>query len=102
MGSGKRNCKHKRAHPRTPCLLIVDYVTRGSAYRDFIKDISAGGAFIESSRPFPIGPEITLVFSSQVHQKPVRIIGEIAWTGPHGIGVRFNTPGLSILDNLTS
>jgi Tfp pilus assembly protein PilZ len=67
-----------------------------------IKDISAGGAFIEFSRPFPIGQEITLVFSSLGDQKPVRIIGEIAWTGPQGIGVKFKTPGLYRLDNLPS
>ena len=80
--------EERRVHPRIPCLLLVDYATQYCVYRDFIKNVSVGGAFIESSR-LPIGPEITLTFSLFDAVKPLKITGQVVRLGPEGIGVRF-------------
>jgi len=85
------NMEEKRVHPRIPCLLLLDYATHDCVYRDFMKDISVGGAFIES-RKLPTGPEITLVFSFFEDDNPFKIRGEVAWISEGGIGVKFK-PG---------
>lgn len=83
--------EERRVNPRIPCFLLVDYATQGRAYRDFVKNISIGGAFIESLK-LPTGPEITLVLSCFEGQKPLKIAGQVAWVAPEGIGVKFK-PG---------
>ena len=82
--------KEKRLYRRVPCFLLVDYATQGSAYRAFVRDISADGAFIEANMPVPPGPEICLVISQPEDKNPVKITGQIVWSGEQGIGVRFN------------
>ena len=39
--------KRKRKHERKPFVETVDYTTASGTYRDFIKDISDEGVFIE-------------------------------------------------------
>ena len=80
---------NQREHPRKPCFMAVDYADQDRAFKDFIKNISAGGLFIETTTPFSIGRELTLTFSSTYYDKPIKITGEIVRTTPEGIGVRF-------------
>jgi hypothetical protein len=82
--------EEKRLYERVPCFLLVDYVSQGCAYRSFIKNISADGAFIESHRHVPTGPEIDLVISFREDQNPIKITGRRVWIGEQGIGVRFH------------
>ncbi len=101
----------KRKSDRKPCFFYADYAYRGRVYRDFIKNISAGGAFIETTKPIPLGQEVVLTYSepvsvfpaktSPVGQEimvpltapvsvaPVKKIGNVAWIGPEGFGVEF-------------
>jgi Tfp pilus assembly protein PilZ len=88
MRSGEWNDEEKRLHPRLPCFLLVDYATHDSVYRDFITNISVGGAFIESPT-LPIGPEIMMAFSFLDDHNPIKIIGEVTWICQEGIGVKF-------------
>ncbi len=81
--------KEQRKHPRKPCLIVVDYADRDRAFKDFIKNISAGGVFIETNMPFSVGRKLTLTFSSSNYEKPIKVTGEIVWTGTLGIGVKF-------------
>jgi LysM repeat protein len=68
----------------------VDYVVGGAAFRDCIANISEGGAFIETSNPLEPGSPITLSFSLFHDQQPIKVVGEVAWAGPTGVGVRFH------------
>jgi len=88
-GSDERIREERRLYPRVPCFLLADYVTEGCAYTAFIKNISADGAFIESPRPVPTGPDIALVISPVDDHVPIKVAGEIAWVDQQGIGVRF-------------
>ena len=81
----------RRKRPRKSCLMLVDYVTLDRAYKDCIRDISVTGLFIETSTSFSIGQKITLTFSSTNYERPIKITGNIARTGPRGIGVKFKT-----------
>ena len=58
-------------------------------YRGLIKDISAGGAYVEAmqSRMFSPGEDILLVAKIRVLREQLR--GKIAWVGLHGMGVKF-------------
>jgi len=79
----------KRKHTRKPLLTVVDYATQGHAYRDFLKNISAGGVFIETSLPIAIGQELSLTFALPTHRKHIKITGEVVRISPQGIGVKF-------------
>jgi len=87
----RRHGIDQRVHLRMPWLAEVDYTIEGSAFRDSILDIGAGGAFIQSSRPWPVGQEIDLLFSLFVHHAPDKLIGEVVWRGREGIGVKFKS-----------
>jgi len=82
--------EERRLYPRIPCFLLVDYATQGCAYRAFVRNISADGVFIESQRPVPPGPQVSLVISFPDDQSPIKMTGNIAWIGEQGIGVKFN------------
>ena len=82
--------EERRLYPRVPCFLLVDYATQGNAYRSFVRNLSADGAFIETHMPVPAGPDISLVITLPERKNPVKITGKIAWSGGQGIGVRFN------------
>jgi Tfp pilus assembly protein PilZ len=101
----------KRKSYRKPCYFYTDYAYRGKVYRDFIKNISTGGAFIESSHTIPLGQEVVLTYSEPVSVLPVKTspvgqeilvsftepvsvspvkkTGRVAWVGPGGFGVKF-------------
>jgi LysM repeat protein len=85
----RREPAWRREFPRIPCRVLVDYVVGGAAYRDCIANISEGGAFIETSNPLEPGSPITLSFSLFHDQQPIKVVGEVAWAGPTGVGVRF-------------
>ena len=88
MGTEEWKQEERRVHPRVPCFFLVDYATRDCFYRDFVRNISAGGLFVES-RKLPIGPEVTMVLCLSDPGKPVKITGQVAWIDRDGIGVRF-------------
>ena len=87
----------QRKHPRKSCFMAVDYADRDRAFKDFIRNISAGGVFIETNLPFSIGKEITLTFSSSKYERQIKITGKIARTGRGGIGVRFKTENQDVI-----
>ena len=81
--------KERRQYSRKDFLMIVDYNVGDRYYRDFIKDISASGVFIKTSKNFSVGQPIVMTFMSPDNQKPFRINGEIRYTQEDGMGVKF-------------
>lgn len=79
----------KRRHPRKPCSIMVDYATQDRAFKDYIRDISKGGVFIETSNFFDLGQEFIMTFSVPSQSKPFKFIGEVVRTDKRGVGVRF-------------
>jgi Tfp pilus assembly protein PilZ len=80
-----------REFPRLSCFLSVDFASEGKAYRSCIRDISAGGVFIETSHLFEIGQEIALCFTlSEANETlPFKIRGAVTRIYPDGIGVKY-------------
>jgi Tfp pilus assembly protein PilZ len=85
----KRLFKQKRKHERKAFLTTLDYSTESGSYRDFIKDISIGGVFIETRTPFSFGEGISMTFLLPEHEKKLKIHGEITRIDEQGIGVKF-------------
>ena len=101
----------KRKSDRQPCFFYTDYAYKGRVYRDFIKNISSGGAFIETTNSVPLGQEVVLTYSEPISTLPVKTSafgqeimvhftkpvsvapvkkkGSVAWVGPDGFGVAF-------------
>lgn len=80
--------EEKRVHPRVSCSIPVDYTTQDQAYRGLIRNISVGGAFIES-RELHLGPEITVVFSLHDDEASFKLRTEVAWIDKQGLGLKF-------------
>lgn len=80
-----------RQFPRIPCYLLVDFATGGRAYRSTIRDISANGVFIETSRKFDKGQEVALcfTFSEAGETLPFKIKGSVSRVYTDGIGVHY-------------
>ncbi len=81
----------RRNHPRKACDLAVDCVSSDRVFKDFMRNISVGGTFIETRIPFSMGEEMTMTFAPANSEDRIKVTGEIVWTGRLGIGVKFET-----------
>jgi type IV pilus assembly protein PilZ len=91
----------RRAAPRVPVTLAVQYRTGDELHRDRVLNRSAGGLFIRTSRPLPIGTELDLVIEI-AGQPPIRQRARVVWERllgknapphePEGMGVQFAEP----------
>ncbi|HIJ79740.1 MAG: PilZ domain-containing protein [Desulfobulbaceae bacterium] len=79
----------KRRQPRKAFIMEVQYEITGKTCRDFILDISEGGLFMETTKPFIVGQEIIFHLEPDDQKEPTSINGIIAWQGKHGFGVKF-------------
>lgn len=79
-----------RKHLRKPSKIIVDFSIDDFPFTNFIQDISASGAFIETALPFSTDKELSMTFTLPGHEDSVQITGKIVRTDPKGIGVQFN------------
>ena len=85
--------KNQRKHPRTPCSIITEYRVDDLTHKDFIKNISLGGAFIESRHALPLNVVISQSFFFPNFEIPIRSNSKIVWTAPNGFGVQFEIIG---------
>ncbi|MHA2315111.1 MAG: PilZ domain-containing protein [Candidatus Hermodarchaeia archaeon] len=83
--------KERRRQTREACTVLVDYTIKEQVYKDFILNITRGGALIATSRGFLPGEEVRLAFPDPISKEHCRITGEIVWEGPQGIGVKFKS-----------
>jgi uncharacterized protein (TIGR02266 family) len=84
-----------RSFPRIPVHLNVRYRTDADFQACFIDSLSGGGVFIRTSRPMPIGTEITMEIEIEGHE-PVAVRGKVVWGRlvgrDDGMGVQFLDP----------
>lgn len=96
----------QRAFPRLPVHLAVRYHSGADLAESFIESLSAGGVFVKTSRPLPIGTELTLEIQidDQADQPPIRLNGRVVWERligrEDGMGVAFTEPLPARLKNL--
>jgi hypothetical protein len=83
--------EERRKHPRKTCSIKANYIVQGRWHEGSIQDISESGAYIRSfqSRTCSPGEGIFLVARIRVLREQLK--GKIAWVGPNGMGVEFET-----------
>jgi uncharacterized protein (TIGR02266 family) len=83
----------RRAHPRFPLILAVQYVGAESVL-DYTENLSEGGLFIRTEREFEAGERVTLVVSFPQLLEPVELEVEVirrrppTLDAPAGVAVR--------------
>jgi hypothetical protein len=80
-----------REYPRLDCFILVDFAAAGKAHRGMIRDISAGGVFIETSESLDRGQNVALCFTlDQANTSlPFKIVGRVTRIFKNGIGVQY-------------
>jgi CheY-like chemotaxis protein/Tfp pilus assembly protein PilZ len=85
--------KERRAHPRFPLVLTVQYLD-AEAVLDCTEDLSASGLFVRTERAFAAGERTTLVVSFPQILEPVELTVEVVrqregeLSTPGGVAVR--------------
>jgi hypothetical protein len=83
----------KRAHSRVSVNVQVTCTTEGGAVVTGVtRDLSVGGAFIESSEIPAFGSKVSLALAVAGSEN-MRISGIVRWTKPNGFGVQFQLLG---------
>jgi hypothetical protein len=82
----------RRQHPRHPTPLIVKYTVQSGTFRDLLRNVSAGGAYINTWRDIPSGQPINLRFP--LHSFDYRLVtrGIVIRSQHSGFAVKFNNP----------
>ena len=83
----------KRAHPRFPLILAVDYPGAASTVRDYTENLSAGGLFIRTEREFEVGDRVALLLSFPDLLEPEVLEVEVVRLRP---GSSNQTPGVAV------
>ena len=79
-----------RKHDRYDCLVGVDYDISEWIYQCYMRDISEGGAYIETEQAIKVGQRLVMSLSSPVLERSCAINGTVVRRDPGGIGVRFD------------
>jgi uncharacterized protein (TIGR02266 family) len=90
----------ERGAPRVPARLQVRFGTDGGEIlTDFTVNVSTGGVFVETTRPFAVGDPLLASFVLPDREQPVRCRSLVAWVNeagkphtpalPPGIGLQF-------------
>ena len=84
----------RRKYSRRPYRHAVQFSVNGKLFTGFFKNVSDGGAFVETLRSdlgrLDKGLQVTMSFEHPVNQKNIKRTGEIARTSEEGIGVAFD------------
>lgn len=92
----------KRDAERKALKVSVDYSVKDRFYSDILENISAGGAFIRTTRLFRTGNSATLVFFMPKLEKNIKVKGEIVRLTDDGFGVRFAEESKEKLNDMYS
>ncbi len=80
-----------RKHKRYECHVAAQYEVDNQRFQCFLRDISVGGAYLETDRLIKIGQSLTLFLSESVEESQVPIEGKAVHRDHHGVGVQFKT-----------
>lgn len=86
----KKEQEEKRKHSRRKTFIHVDCSGERCAFTDFIQNISESGLYIETQMPLFVNQELSMFFSPQQSEKPIKIIGKIVRIDSKGIGVQLH------------
>ena len=91
------NPEDLRSSYRAPLRLRVDYERMNSFFADYTKNLSKGGTFIKTERPFAIGTRCQFSFTLPALSDPLLLEGEVTWTvAPEAAQARGEEAGMGV------
>ncbi|MEW5742940.1 MAG: PilZ domain-containing protein [Myxococcota bacterium] len=98
------NAEATRLEQRLQVELPVRLVHRGTTRREFLADLSSGGAFVRTWDPLQPGEQVELSVRPPLSFFGLTLKGRVAWartTGAHpGMGIEFDDKGLEARDRV--
>lgn len=85
---------YQRRYDRYSLMVAVDYDLNDMTYQCFLRDISRGGAYIETDRKIQVGRRISLTLTSNGLERPEAISCKVVRQDEKGIGVCFENLSL--------
>lgn len=82
----------KRRYPRKETSIYTICETETDNFREYTKNTSSGGVFIETASSMSVDEEVFLTLFHSSFDIPVRAKGKIVWVNPKGVGVEFKNP----------
>jgi len=82
--------KDARQHPRRQTSIYAVFSGQDCYFRDYIKDISAGGLFIETDTALFMNQELVITFFLPDARAPIKIKGKVVRTNAEGFGIKFD------------
>ncbi|MDP7111161.1 MAG: TIGR02266 family protein [Myxococcota bacterium] len=67
-----------RIHPRYPLRVRIDLVGPHGFVKATTENLSAGGLFVATKAPYPVGSRVDLVLRI-LHAPPMELGGEVRW-----------------------
>jgi len=92
----ERGAPVTRRWERADVNLAVVCRSRSEVVADLARKLGAGGMFVETESPRPVGSRVELEFRLPGLAEPVEISGRVAWVGeiggdrPGGMGIAFD------------
>ncbi|HAY38384.1 MAG TPA: hypothetical protein DCY53_03000 [Desulfobacteraceae bacterium] len=87
----QKSKNEKRKYPRKSTLIDITYSSdQRRIFEDFVRNISAGGLFIETNLITELGQKLTMTFSHPDSGDPIKVSGNVIRVDSRGIGVKFN------------
>lgn len=87
----QKSKNEKRKYPRRSTIIDITYSSdQRRFFEDFVRNISAGGLFIETNLITELGQKLTMTFSHPDSGDPVKVLGKVIRSDSEGIGVKFN------------
>jgi len=80
----------KRQYPRKTAYIIGEYTVLEGTFRDFIRNIGAGGLFISTDRKIAVGQPIAIKFPLFNFDNLFQITGRVVRRDAAGVAVTFN------------
>jgi hypothetical protein len=78
-----------RQHNRYDCLVGVQYRIHDVVYQCYLRDLSEGGAYLETEQSVEIGQWLTVSLYSPMLERTSEIHGRVVRLEKKGIGIRF-------------
>ena len=94
IGWGRPMVEHRRSDRRYDCRLEIDLAYEGAWFGAYTRNISLGGALIETDRTLPFGAKVSLRFRVPTQVEPIEVDGQVRWQESEdgqvkGTGIRF-------------
>jgi len=83
--------KEKRDRVRVDTSRPVEFIVKERFYFGSIKNLSGGGAFVDTPQSFPVGEDISMIYSFEYGDE--NRAGQVVRSTSQGIAVKFNFPG---------